>query len=160
MNLLAIFHQLIHLIIIVTITASAIAGDLVKVVRVIDGDTFVIETGERVRLIGIDTPETVHPSKPVEFYGKEASNFTKQLIEGKRLRLEYDQQRKDRYGRVLAYAFLDSTFINAKLIQEGYAHAYTRFPFKYSEEFREYEREAMRKGVGLWRAVNDENDVR
>ncbi len=76
-----------------------------RVERVIDGDTLVLEGGERVRLIGVDTPETVHPQKPVEYFGKEASKFTRGMVEGKRVRLEYDEGtgRNDRYGRTLAY---------------------------------------------------------
>ena len=110
-----------------------------------------LDGGERVRLIGVDTPETVHPNKPVEFFGKEASAFTKRMCEGKKVRLEYDWQKKDRYNRTLAYVYLeDGTFLNAEIIKQGYGHAYTRFPFKYLEEFRGYERGAREGGVGLW----------
>jgi micrococcal nuclease len=75
------------------------------VTRVIDGDTLVLDGGERVRLIGVDTPETVHPNKPVERFGKEASGFTRKMAEGKQVRLEYDAETAghDRYGRTLAY---------------------------------------------------------
>jgi endonuclease YncB( thermonuclease family) len=72
----------------------------VKVRRVIDGDTLTLENGEDVRLIGVDTPETKHPKKPVERFGKEAAAFTKRLVEGQEVQLEYNQQRKDKYGRV------------------------------------------------------------
>lgn len=99
------------------------AADTVLVKRVIDGDTFVTDTGQKVRLIGVDTPETVHPSKPVQFFGKEASNFTKSHLEGKTVQLEYDWQKTDKYNRTLAYVYLDSTFFNALLVQEGYAVA-------------------------------------
>lgn len=122
--------------------------------RVIDGDTIVVDVNgkeERVRLIGVDTPETVHPEKPVEYFGKEASEFTKRMIEGKKVRLEYDWQRRDKYGRLLAYVYLeDGTFLNAEIIKQGYGFAYTRFPFKYLEEFRQYEREARENKRGLW----------
>lgn len=121
------------------------------VVRVIDGDTIKLSNGEKVRLIGVDTPETVHPSKPVEYFGREASKFTKQLCEGKTVRLEYDWQKTDKYGRTLAYIYLtDGRLVNAEIIKEGYGFAYTKFPFKYLEEFRQYEREAREKGKGLW----------
>lgn len=70
-----------------------------KVIRVVDGDTIILDGEERVRLVGVDTPETKHPQKPVEYFGKEATAFTKRMVNGKRVRIEYDWQRKDRYGR-------------------------------------------------------------
>ena len=93
--------------------------------RVIDGDTIQLSNGEQVRLIGVDTPETKHPRKPVEYFGKEASAFTKKMVEGKSVRLEYDWQRRDIYGRTLAYVYLtDGTFLNAEIIKQGYGHVY------------------------------------
>lgn len=119
--------------------------------RVVDGDTIILDGNERVRLIGVDTPETKHPNKPVQYFGKEAYEFTKRMVEGKKVRLEYDWQRKDKYGRTLAYVFLeDGTFLNAEIIKQGYGFAYTRYPFKYLEEFRKYEKEAREKQRGLW----------
>jgi len=115
--------------------------------RVVDGDTIILDGYERVRLIGVDTPETKHPKKPVQYFGKEAYEFTRRMVEGKKVRLEYDWQRKDKYGRTLAYVFLeDGTFLNAEIIKQGYGFAYTRYPFKYLEEFRKYEREARESG--------------
>ncbi|OGM10730.1 hypothetical protein A2Z22_00045 [Candidatus Woesebacteria bacterium RBG_16_34_12] len=131
------------------------AQDFYSCTRVVDGDTIVVEIDgkhEKVRLIGVDTPETVHPSKPVEYFGKEASKFTKSMVEGKRVRLEYDWQRRDKYGRLLAYVYIeDGTFLNAEIIKQGYGFAYTRFPFKYLEEFRQYERDARNNSKGLWK---------
>jgi len=123
--------------------------------RVIDGDTIVVEIGgqeEKVRLIGVDTPETVHPRKPVEYFGKEASDFTRKMVEGKAVKLEYDWQTRDKYGRLLAYVYIigDGTFLNAEIIKQGYGFAYTRYPFKYLEDFRQYEREARENNRGLW----------
>ena len=127
------------------------ANDFRYCIRVVDGDTIILDGKERVRLIGVDTPETVHPSKPVEYFGKEASAFTKRMVEGKRVRLGYDWNRVDKYGRTLAYVYLeDGTFLNAEIIKQGYGHAYTRFPFKHLDEFRRYEKDAMREGKGLW----------
>lgn len=134
------------------LAAAAAPGQLVE--RVVDGDTIIVEGVGRVRLIGVDTPETVHPNRPVEFFGKEASAFAKGLLEGKRVRLEYDQERQDRYGRTLAYVYLDDgTFVNAEIIRRGYGHAYTRFPFRHMEAFRQFEREARDNRRGLWGAA-------
>ena len=131
---------------------AAIAAQVVE--RVVDGDTIVVRGVGRVRLIGVDTPETVDPRRPVERFGKEASAFTKRLLEGRRVRLEYDQDRTDRYGRTLAYVYLpDGTFANAEIIRRGYGHACTRFPFRHRDRFRRIEREASAAGVGLWGAA-------
>ncbi|MCG2772505.1 MAG: thermonuclease family protein [Desulfobacterales bacterium] len=105
-----------------------------------------------MRLIGVDTPETVHPQKPVEYFGKEASEFTRRMVEGKEVCLKFDWQQRDKYKRLLAYVYLlDGTFLNAEIIKQGYGFAYTRYPFKYLEEFRRYEREAREEKKGLWR---------
>ena len=125
-----------------------------RVERVVDGDTIIVSGVGRVRLIGVDTPESVDPRRPVEFFGKEASAFTKRLVDGKRVRLEHDWERTDRYGRTLAYVYLpDGTFVNAEIIRQGYGHAYTRFPFEHLDRFRQFEREARQAGRGLWGAT-------
>ena len=117
--------------------------------RVIDGDTRELEGGEQVRLIGVDTPETKDPRKPVQYFGEKATAFTRRMAEGKRVRLEYDWERYDKYGRTLAYVYLeDGTFLNAEIIRQGYGFAYTRFPFKYLEDFRKLEQEPVRPGGG------------
>lgn len=122
-----------------------------EVIRVIDGDTIVLDGNEKVRLIGVDTPETKHPEKTVQYFGKEASAFTKRMVEGKKVRLEYDWPKRDKYERLLAYVYLkDGTFLNAEIIKQGYGFAYTRFPFKYLDAFRQYEREARENDRGLW----------
>ncbi|MBZ5515752.1 MAG: thermonuclease family protein [Acidobacteriia bacterium] len=120
-------------------------------VRVVDGDTIVLDGGEHVRLIGVDTPETVDPRRPVQYFGKEASAFTRRMVEGKNVRLEQDEDTRDHYGRTLAYVYLqDGTFLNAEIIRQGYGHAYTRFPFRYEQQFVQLEREARENGRGLW----------
>lgn len=124
--------------------------------KFVDGDTFWVdddtEKGIKIRLIGVNTPETVHPRKPVEYYGKEASNYVKETLKGKKVRLEFDIERKDRYGRTLAYVFLrDGTFLNAELIENGFGQVMTVPPnIKYSEKFIKLEREARRNNRGLW----------
>jgi len=122
--------------------------------RVIDGDTIVVSSGVgTVRLIGVDTPETVDPRKPVQYFGREATAFTKRMAEGQSVRLEFEGTRKDKYNRTLAYVYLaDGTLLNAELIRQGYAHAYTQFPFSKMDEFRALQRDAMEDGRGLWAA--------
>ncbi|PIQ76307.1 hypothetical protein COV83_03630, partial [Candidatus Peregrinibacteria bacterium CG11_big_fil_rev_8_21_14_0_20_49_14] len=105
----------------------------------------------RVRLIGIDTPETVHPSKPVQQFGKEASDFTKALLEGKNITLEFDTELFDKYERVLAYVYTeDDKSVQAELLRHGLAYAYLRFPFARSGEYSAYENEARSAKLGLW----------
>jgi micrococcal nuclease len=126
------------------------------VIRVIDGDTIVVSPNEKVRLIGVDTPETVHPKTAAQCFGKEAKEFTRSLAERRSIRLILDESNavrhhKDRYGRTLAYVYFDDgTMLNAELIRRGYAHAYTRFPFRHVVEFRQLERIARSQAVGLW----------
>jgi micrococcal nuclease len=126
-------------------------------VRVVDGDTVVVLLDGRqatVRLIGIDTPETVHPSKPVERFGKEASAFLREMLDGKSVRLEYEPaaRRVDKFGRTLAYlrTVPDDRLVNLAIVVGGYGHAYTEFPFTRMEEFRRAEREAREAKRGLW----------
>jgi len=136
---------------IILLFTSLYGQEVVRVKRVIDGDTLLLTNDERVRLIGVDTPETKHPEKPVERFGEEAYRFTQRMVEGKEVRLEYDQTKRDRYGRILAYVYLlDGAFLNAEIIKQGYGFAYTKYPFKYIEEFRRYEKEARENGRGLW----------
>lgn len=119
--------------------------------RVVDGDTLDLAELGRVRLIGVDTPESVHPRKPVEYFALEASKFLNQLAFKKKVRVELDQQTEDRYGRLLAYLYLeDGRSINEEIIKQGYGHAYTKFPFKKMEDFRRLEREARIEKIGLW----------
>ena len=122
-----------------------------EVERVIDGDTLDIDVIGKVRLIGIDTPETVDKRKPVQYFGKEASLFLTRLVQHEKVRLEYEQNKTDKYKRTLAYVYMaDGTFVNAEIIKQGYGFAYTKFPFKYLEQFRSYEKEAREDKRGLW----------
>jgi micrococcal nuclease len=128
-----------------------------RVVRVVDGDTFIVEKDGaevRVRLIGLDTPETVDPRKTVQCFGTEASQKARELLEGTFVRLETDptQDMYDTYGRLLAYAYLPSGMNVAEhLIIEGYGHEYTyRFPYRYKEDFEAAEKTAREEKRGLW----------
>ena len=130
--------------------------NLVKVTQVVDGDTIKLSTGETVRYIGIDTPETVHPIKPVECFGKEASNKNKELVLGKEVRLEKDISETDKYGRLLRYVWVGDLLVNEYLVREGYANASSYPPdIKYQDRFTQAEREAREAGVGLWGSVCD-----
>jgi micrococcal nuclease len=121
------------------------------VTNVVDGDTIVVAGVGTVRLIGVDTPETVDPRTPVQFFGKEASAFTRRLALGKVVRLEFDTDRTDKYQRTLSYVYLpDGMFLNAEIVKQGYGHAYVKYPFKYLDQFRTYEREAREAQRGLW----------
>lgn len=132
-------------------SVSAHGGVFVKVVNVVDGDTIKIETGEIVRYIGIDTPETVHPDKPVQCYGKEASDKNTEFVEGKTIELEKDVSEKDKYGRLLRYIWLGDVLINEVLVREGYAQSSTYPPdVKYQEQFVEAQRLAREEKKGLW----------
>jgi len=127
------------------------ADNLFYVTRVVDGDTIVLSNGERVRYIGIDTPETKHPKKPVQYFGREASAYNKSLVEHKMVRLEFDVDKRDKYGRLLAYVYVGDTFVNAKLVEEGYAQVYTFPPnVKYADLFLKLQREARENNRGLW----------
>ncbi len=139
-------------------TASTVSTGLVKVIRVIDGDTIEIEGGERVRYIGIDTPETVDPRKPVQCFGVEASRKNKELAEGKEIRLEKDITDKDKYGRLLRYVWIGESMINLELVKQGFASSYSYPPdIKHQDDFVKAEREARDAKRGLWGAPCQEN---
>ncbi len=125
--------------------------DEVLVARVIDGDTIELDGGEKVRLIGMDTPETVDPRKSVQCFGKAASDFTKSLLEHQWVRLEKDVQPKDKYGRTLAYVWRDDVMVNDTLVKEGFARILTIPPdVKYVELFKQSEASARTEQKGLW----------
>jgi len=131
--------------------------DTYSVKKVIDGDTIEIERygkAEKVRMIGIDTPETLDPRKPVQCFGKEASDKSKDLLSGGRVRLEFDPivGQKDKYNRLLAYVWSNNELVNLKLIKEGYANEYTyrSQAYKYQNEFKNAQTVAKESSVGLW----------
>jgi len=137
----------------------------ILVTRVIDGDTIELKSRERVRLIGIDTPETYlgpklerdsertkRDYKTIIAMGKRATAFTKKLVDRKTVRLEFDIEKKDRYGRLLAYVYLpDGRMLNAEIVKEGFAQVYTFQPnVKYVELFKKLQKEAREDKKGLW----------
>ena len=136
-----------------TTPTSSPVPEIFKVTRVIDGDTIEIEGGERVRYLGIDTPETVDPRKPVQCFGVEASKKNKELVEGKTVRLEKDITDRDKYGRLLRYIYVDNLFINLELVKQGFATSYTYPPdVKHQAEILAAERQAREANRGLWGA--------
>lgn len=132
------------------------SGELFKVTRIIDGDTIKIEGGQAVRYIGIDTPETVHPQKAVECFGREASAKNKELVEGKSVQLEKDISETDKYGRLLRYVYVDGVFVNELLVKEGFAHASSYPPdIKYQDFLNKAQEEARSQNRGLWSGCKD-----
>jgi len=146
----------------VSTSTSVVGYEWYPVVKVVDGDTLVIEIdGKNVtlRLIGLDTPETVDPRKPVQCFGKEASEKAKQILTGTSVRIEMDpsQGELDKYGRLLAYVYVpadvrpEGILVNEYMIAEGYGHEYTyNLPYKYQAEFKAAERKAREEKKGLW----------
>jgi len=127
-----------------------------QVVRVVDGDTIVVRAGgrtERVRYIGIDTPESVKPGAPVECFAKDAARENRRLVGGRQVRLVPDVERRDRFGRLLAYVYRaeDGRFVNAALLRDGFAQPLTIPPnVRHAARFRALAAEARRMGRGLW----------
>lgn len=127
---------------------------LLQIIQVVDGDTIKVSELGTLRIIGIDTPETVDPRKPVQCFGSEATQKANELLNGKRVRLEFDnsQGRIDKYGRTLAYVYReDGLFFNLEMVKQGYAHEYTySSPYKYQSEFKKAQSEAQSAKRGLW----------
>jgi micrococcal nuclease len=134
-------------------------GSSGQVVRVIDGDTVRIQIGgatRTVRYIGVDTPETVKPGEPVQCFGKPASAYNHRLVEGRRVRLQFGPERLDRYGRLLAYVYLEGEggrSVNARLVARGYGRVLAISPnTAHLRPYLRLERRAKRLGLGLWAA--------
>ncbi len=134
--------------------SSALAALDGPVIRVVDGDTIHVRIGarvEKVRYIGVNTPEVHHPRKGEEPGGREAAEVNRRLVEGKTVRLELDVQERDRYGRLLAYVWVGDVMVNAELVRLGYAQVMTIPPnVRYQEIFVKLQREAREAGRGLW----------
>lgn len=124
--------------------------------RVVDGDTILIELDGReeyVRYIGIDTPESVKPGEPVQCFGPESSNFNRDRVEGREVRLVVGEEERDRYGRLLAYVYVGKRMVNADLLRAGMAETLTIPPNdRFADRFAELEEQARRADKGIWRA--------
>ncbi len=140
-------------------------GPSFRVQRAVDGDTLVLDVPDadgdptRVRLLGVDTPETVHPDKPPQHYGPEASRFVKSVTEDREIRMTLDVARtRDKYERLLAYVYLpDGRMLNRVLIEEGYGYADPRFRHPLRDEFARLMRQARKEGKGLWKDVRTDH---
>jgi len=162
------YHKV--LILIIFLVTNIIAQN--TIIKVYDGDTFQIDTGEKVRLLGIDTPEKWDSGKLdkdsersgkdkelIKALGQLASDYAEKLLLNQKVTLIADSTNSDtdRYGRLLRYAYLeDGTFFNLKIIQDGYAYAYTKYPIIFQSEFLDAQREARENRRGLWGDINFE----
>lgn len=128
-----------------------------RVERAVDGDTLLLERGVRVRLLGVNTPETKHPHKPVEPLGPEAAAFTQDFVKGGIVRLQFDRERYDAVHRVLAYVYVGERCLNEELIRAGFSRAETGFPIAESKKrrYRGIEKEAREEQRGLWALKQD-----
>jgi micrococcal nuclease len=139
-----------------TLVIETLAAEFAVVRYVIDGDTVVLSDGEKIRYIGINSPEINHPTRGTEPYAQEASKTNRKLVQRRKVKLVYDIERTDKYGRTLAYVWADTTFVNAHLIRQGLARAMIIPPnTKYEKLFRRLEQEARRAGRGMWRKRED-----
>src|SRR5918995_5551224 len=138
--------------------------ETVTVERIVDGDTIRIDPAvdgiDEVRLIGVDTPETKDPDCDVQPYGPEALTFTRDELQGEEVDLEFDQDREDRYDRLLAYVYLDDEMFNETLLEEGYAQVYIVSPNdEYEARFREAQEKAQAAELGIWGLSASEQDT-
>ncbi len=130
------------------------------VTKVIDGDTIQLETGEIVRYIGIDAPELYVKNGGAEFYAKEAARYNRKLVFLKKVRLEFDEEKKDQHGRLLAYVFVKNIFVNAELVRLGFARALIKPPnTKYKDLLLSYQKKAMDEERGLWQETKKDTEM-
>ena len=139
------------------IPASLVAGEAAVVKYVIDGDTIILKNGEKVRYIGIDAPEIDHENKHAEPLGYAARSFNRKRLGSKRIRLEFDHEKQDRYNRLLAYIYLsDGTFMNLELLRSGLATYLHKPPnLKHKDRFLQAQRKAMSESKGIWHAWSE-----
>ncbi len=135
--MMRLFNAICFLLLLMSISPVMAKDYVVK--KVIDGDTIQLESGETVRYLGIDAPEIIAKGGGSEFYAREAARYNKKLVFMKKVRLEFDVEKKDNYGRLLAYVFVKDLFVNAELVKYGYAKAYIKPPNeKYKDKTRRY----------------------
>jgi len=131
--------------------SSYVYGKEYIVNKIIDGDTIQLDSGEVVRYVGIDAPELFSKGKGAEFYAREAARYNKKLVFLKKVRLEFDVEKKDNHNRLLAYVFVKNTFVNAELVRLGYARVSIKPPnLKYKDMLLKLQQKAMEEEKGLW----------
>jgi micrococcal nuclease len=142
------------LVLIALVAAGCGGPPTARVERVVDGDTVIVRLDgrrERVRYIGVDTPESVKPGMHVRCFGKSAARFNRRLVEGREVRLEFDSERRDRYGRLLAYVYRGDLFVNAELVRRGYGKPLEIAPnLAHAAELRRLAAAARSARRGLW----------
>jgi micrococcal nuclease len=149
-------RRLLPVIVVLGLVLPAAAQSVLEgpVIRIVDGDTIHVRVDgrvEKVRYIGVNTPEVHHPRKGEEPGGRAAAAVNRDLVNGRRVRLELDAQSRDRYGRLLAYVWVDDTMINAELVRRGFAQVMTVPPnVRHQSLFLKLQREAREAGRGLW----------
>jgi micrococcal nuclease len=151
--------SLLLLLLLVVLCSGVAYGKEYVVKKVIDGDSIQLETGEIVRYLGIDTPELASKEGGAEFYAKEAARYNKKLVFLKKVSLEFDVEKKDHYGRLLAYVYVKNVFVNAELVKLGYARAMIKPPnTKHQELFLSYQKKAMAEERGLWQEKKKDSE--
>lgn len=132
---------------------TAVPEQIFKVTRIVDGDTFVLETKDKVRLLGVDTPELHHPKKPVQCFAQEAKDFSSRQVLNQKVKLTFEGSPRDRYNRVLAWIWYGPGYkklLNAEIIKQGYGFSFRKYPTSKLEEFNRLEQEARTNKRGLW----------
>jgi len=144
---------------VIVLSGNSFAKEYV-VHKIIDGDTIRLETGETVRYLGIDAPELYVKGSGVEFYAREAARYNKKLVYMKKIKLEFDVEKKDQYGRLLAYVFVKDVFVNAELVRLGYAKAMIKpSNTKHKDLLLNYQKKAMDEERGLWQEKKRETEA-
>lgn len=150
----------IVLIIVSLFISNIVHGKEYVVRKVIDGNTIQLDTGEIVKYIGIETPELNLKEGGSEFFAKQASRYNQKLVFMKKVRLEFDKEREDSDGRMLAYVFVKKLFVNAELIKLGYARTHINPPNdKYKDIFLDYEKKAKQSEKGLWQETKKDTET-
>jgi len=124
--------------------------ELHDVRTVYDGDTIQLDDGRKIRLIGVDAPEVKSVYSKEEPFGEESKRYLEKLLLGKKVYIKIGAEQFDKYGRTLAYVYMDDVLLNGRIIKDGWARAYVRFDYEYKDLFVSYEKEAKSRGIGIW----------